>query len=395
MIKAALARSGSRLFYQIMNRLLLSIFALLLLVSCKNEDEPVVDPTVERTVLVWLAGDNNLSSEVPHKISALAQGYLFAKQPNTRLLIYADRRSDYPQLIEIVGQGELKILATYPAHNSASPETLNRMLTEMMETAPAKSYGLIVFSHATGWLPTGALEHPTDYFEPKSLSRSIFDDNGDQMAISDFADALPCKFDYIVFENCFTAGIEVAYELRNKANRILVSSAEILSPGFEEIYSSSLGLLMQPNADLNGFAQKYFEYRNAMSGNSRSATVSVISTSAIEPLADLVCSIESSSEPISEEDLSYMQRFNRHNYTLFFDLAEYLEARAPEREAEINEAINNAVGFASNTATFMPGSSYNGFYIHHHCGLTTYIPQSKFPELNEEYNKTAWYQATH
>lgn len=383
------------LFYQIMDRLLL-LLLLVLLVSCKGEeDEPVADSTTERTVLVWLAGDNNLSSEVPRKISALAQGYLAAKQPDTRLLIYADRRNDYPQLIEITGKGELKILATYPAHNSASPETLNRMLTEMMATAPARSYGLILFSHATGWLPTGALEHPTDYFEAKSLSRSIFDDNGDQMSIQDFAKALPCAFDYITFENCFTAGIEVAYELRNKADRILVSSAEILSPGFEEIYFSSLGLLMQPDADLNSFAQKYFEYRNAMSGNHRSATVSVINTYAVGALADLARSIESSTVPIPEEDLQFMQRFNRHNYTLFFDLAEYLEMRAPDRETEISAAISNAVEYAANTATFMPGSSYNGFHIDRHCGLTTYIPQSRFPELNEEYYKTEWYKATH
>lgn len=370
----------------------------ILIISSCNNDEPVInfnDSETEFTLLVWLSGDNDLSSEVPGKISALANGYFGTESYDCRVIIYSDRKGAYPKVEELSSKGELINIEYFPPHNSASAETLNLVISKMMETAPAKSYGLIVFSHATGWLPTGALEHPTDYFEPKSLSRSIFDDNGDQMSISDFADALPCKFDYIVFENCFTAGIEVAYELRNKADRILVSSAEILSPGFEEIYSSSLGLLMQPNADLNSFAQKYFEYRNAMSGNSRSATVSVINCSAIEPLADLVRSIESSTESIPEEDLPYMQRFNRHNYTLFFDLAEYLESRAPEREVEINAAINNAVEYAANTSTFMPGNSYNGFQIYRHCGITTYIPQSKFPELNEEYYKTAWYQATH
>lgn len=368
----------------------------MLLISCRNEgDEPASGPVAERTVLVWLAGDNDLSSEVPRKISALAHGYQAAGQQNVRLLIYADRRGSYPQLMEVVGQGELSILATYPAHDSASPQTLGRMLREMTETAPARSYGLITFSHATGWLPAGALEHPSDYFGQKTLSRSILDDNGDQMSIADFADALPCRFDYIVFENCFTAGIELAYELRDKAGRILVSSAEILSPGFEELYPSSLRLLIQPNADLNGFAQRYFEYRDAMSGNARSATVSVINTAALGALADLVRSMESSSEPIPEEYLQQMQRFNRHDHTLFFDLEEYLEVRSPQRKSEINAAISNAVEYAANTATFMPGSIYNGFHIVRHCGLTTYISQSKFPELNEEYRKTAWYQATH
>lgn len=387
---------ANRTYCQRMNRLLMILWVMISLVSCRNaDDEPEVDANGERTVLVWLAGDNNLSSEVSRKISALAQGYFAAKQPDTRLLVYADRKNDHPQLIEIVGKGELKVLATYPAHNSASSETLNRMLTEMMETAPAKSYGLILFSHATGWLPKGALENPKNYRTDRSIKRTIFDDNGDQMSIADFAEALPGEFDYIVFENCFAASIEVAYELRNKADRILVSSAEILSPGFEEVYASSLGLLMQPNPDLNGFAQRYYEYRNEMTGNSRSATVSVVNTSAIEPLTDLVRGIETTTEPIPEEDLPLMQRFNRHNYTLFFDLAEYLEMRAPDRKTEIRTAIGNVVEYAANTPTFMPGSSYNGFQIDRHCGLTTYIHQSAFPLLNEDYRNTSWYNSTH
>ena len=43
----------------------------LLLLSACEKDGPVPDVHVsERTVLVWLAGDNNLYSEVPHKLSA-------------------------------------------------------------------------------------------------------------------------------------------------------------------------------------------------------------------------------------------------------------------------------------------------------------------------------------
>lgn len=377
-----------------MNRLLLSLLLALFIVSCKSDDDEPVDSTVERTVLVWLAGDNNLSSEVPRKISALAQGFFAAKQPNTRLLIYADRRNDYPQLIEIVGQGELKIIATYPAHNSASPETLNRMLSEMMNTAPAKSYGLIVFSHATGWLPQGALENPT--LEEKPLSRTVFDDNGEQMTLAELADALPAdvRFDYIVFENCFMGGAEVAYTLRDKADRLLVSSAEILSPGFEEIYSSSLYRLFAPTPDLSGFAADYYNYRNAKSGNHRSATVSVINTSAMPQLASLVSEIISEATPLDEEKLKTMQRFNRHDYTLFFDLEEYLCELAPDRAREIRTAISEAVEYAAATADFMPTYDH-GLHIARHCGLTVYIPQTRFPALNAAYTETAWHRATH
>ncbi len=388
-----------------MNRFLLLLLAVLIFVSCRNDsnDLPIVDATAERTVLVWLAGDNNLSSEIPRKINALAQGYLNAKQEGVRLLIYSDCRGDYPQLIEIVGQGEIKKLATYPAHNSASPETFHRMLSEMIAQAPAKHYGLILFSHATGWLPKGALEHPADFDDmhidaSSPPLRTIFDDNGEQMSIVDFAKALPTpgtgKFDYIVFENCFTAGIEIAYELRDKADRLLVSSAEILSPGFEVIYTQNLGLLMQSAPDLVDVARAYYHYRNAMNGNNRSATVSVVNTAAIGSLTELVCSIEAAASPLDENILPQMQRFNRHRYALFFDLAEYLEMRSPDRAADIQAAIDGIVEYSACTPSFIPGYA-GGFNIRRHCGITTYIPQSAFPALNAEYYKQSWYKATH
>ena len=165
-----------------MNKWVLLILSLLLFSACEK-DEPVPDVHIsERTVLVWLAGDNNLYSEVPHKLSALAEGFRNAAPSDCRLLVYADRRGNYPQLIEIMPDGNQSVLETYPAQNSASPETFSRFLNYMIETAPARHYGLILFSHATGWLPQGALENPS--LEEKPLSRTVFDDNGEQMTLA-------------------------------------------------------------------------------------------------------------------------------------------------------------------------------------------------------------------
>lgn len=347
----------------------------------------------ERTLLVWLAGDNNLYSEVPHKLSAIAEGFSNAENADCRLLVYADRRGYYPQLIEIMPDGNQSVLETYPAQNSASPETFSRFLNYMISLAPAKRYGLIVFSHATGWLPQGALENPS--LEKKPLSRTIFDDNGEQMTLAELADALPAdtKFDYIVFENCFMGGAEVAYALRNKAARLLVSSAEILSPGFEEIYASSLNRLISPTPDLSGFAADYYNYRNARSGNHRSATVSVINTSAMQTLAAFTKDIIGTSTALDESILTSLQRFNRHDYTLFFDLEEYLCALAPDRVAEIRSTIADAVEYAAATPDFMPTYEH-GFRIHRHCGMTVYIPQSCFRALNAAYEGTEWWVVT-
>lgn len=374
-----------------MNKWILPILSVLFVLSACEKDNPAPEPHVAgRTILVWLAGDNDLYPEVAHKLSALAEGFKNAASSDCRLLVYADRRGDYPQLIEITSDGNRSILETYPALNSASPETFSRILGYMLSLAPARHYGLILFSHATGWLPQGALENPT--LEEKPLSRTLFDDNGEQMTLAEFVGALPAdvRFDYIVFENCFMGGAEVAYALRDKADRLLVSAAEILAPGFKEIYASSFDKLVATVPDLAGFAADYYNYRNAQSGNRRSATVSVINTSAMPQLASLAAEIIGGSTPLDEEKLKTMQRFNRHDYTLFFDLEEYLCELAPERTVEIRSAISGAVEYAAATADFMPTYDH-GFHIARHCGLTVYIPQSCFPALNAAYKETGWY----
>ena len=51
------------------------------------------------------------------------------------------------------------------------------------------------------------------------------------MEITDFAMALADHlFEFIIFEACYIAGIEVAYELRNKAPYIMSSDAPVVSP---------------------------------------------------------------------------------------------------------------------------------------------------------------------
>lgn len=98
--------------------------------------------------------------------------------------------------------------------------------------------------------------------------------------------------------------------------------------------------------------------------------------------AALAKDIIGASTPLDEPKLKTLQRFNRHDYTLFFDLEEYLCTLAPDRTAEIRTAISDAVEYAA-PPDFMPTYDH-GFHIARHCGMTVYIPQSTFPALDTE-----------
>lgn len=80
------------------------------------------------------------------------------------------------------------------------------------------------------------------------------------------------------------AGLEVAYELKDKTQYIVGSSAEMLSPGFTPVYQQMFPLLYKKEADLPAVATAYYDYYNSMEGDNRSATISVIQTSGLEML---------------------------------------------------------------------------------------------------------------
>lgn len=355
-------------------------FILLLgsiLLSCEKETEPI--PHINHVLLVYMGGDNSLSAETYQKIEALRDGW----QPNenNRLIIYCDPADAPPRLIEIVNKNSLNVeknIQVYQEGNSADAFVFSTILAEVRKLYPASSYGLLLFSHASGWLPNGTLTSP----------RSVVADQKNQMELTDFASVIPDhSFDYIIFEACFMSGIEVAYELVDKTDYILASSAEILSPGFTYTYPQNINYLFESPANLTQFAEKAFDYFNNQTDYNKSATFSIIDISRLKTLAEWVklnCDFQ------KQTDLSSIQYFDRYQYHLFFDFEEYYSQllNTIEQKEELSKLVEECIAWKSSTPNFM--LEYKGFEIKRHSGLTTYIQQAEFSYLNESYKKTKW-----
>lgn len=363
------------------------------------------DPNLPaRTILVWLGGDNNLSDETGRKIEALRQGWTYT---GNKCLIYQDSR-DGARLLRLRGGCRttptpyVEIVREYGAENSASPATFARVLREVADEYPADSYGLIFFSHASGWLPAGTLQNPQ---KQRKHSRSIGVDDGGtgraEMEIAEFAAAIPDgMFDFIVFETCLTAGVEVAYELRGKSDYMLASAAEIVSPGFTPVYPSALRLLcntaVETRTALEAFGHAWMNYvATNYTGARRSATLSLIDIDETSPLAartQAALRTRSAEAP----DLSRLQHFDRPGsygdspaLPRFFDLDEWVEEVADPDEYEAFRAqLERTVVWKAATETFMAGQ--NGFTVRRHSGLTTYVEQDAFPDLNQAYRRLSW-----
>ena len=122
--------------------------------------------------------------------------------------------------------------------DSADPEVLKKILNEMQDLYPSDSYGLILGSHASGWIPSGGFGRSNRmlYAEPV-LTRSFGTDytGPNEMDTRDMAKAIPFNkenLEFILFDACLMSSIEVLYDLRDKAKYVIASPAELPAPGF-------------------------------------------------------------------------------------------------------------------------------------------------------------------
>ena len=349
---------------------------LLLLTSCAPEVE-IPTPPAAHTLLVYMAGDNNLSLETTQKIKAIAKGF---HDTDNHLLIYQDYNhttlttpSPTPVLLKLEATGahtpaRIDTVMRYAHENSASAAVFGRVLTDVATHYPATTHGLLLFSHGTGWLPKGTFLHP----------RSITVDTKNEMELSAMAAAIPDgHFEYIIFEACLMAGVEVAYELRTKTNYLVASSAEIISPGFTPIYPQIIPYLFEPTPNLIAFTAQFHAHVSALSGLYRSSTMSVIATQALETLKQQVLPVLAQT---NQPQLTQIQEYNRNAPLLYFDLDHYMKlAASPAQYRQFEQTLNIVVPYKAATPSFV------GTPIKHHGGLTIYLRQTQYPYLNSQH----------
>jgi hypothetical protein len=370
---------------------------LVLLAGCEPDKLPddTVPASSRRTVLLYLGTDNNFRPEAAEKIRQLTDSRYEAIDGN--LLVYSDT-GDRPVLVHIYHsplRGSVAdTIETYPPENSAAPATLTRVLNRTRDYCPAASYGLIILSHATGWLPA-------EMSEPPCLKAVIQDKGTDEtynyMELSDFADAIPYKLDFIIFDACFMASVEVAYELKDKTDYIVASPAEVLVPGF--MYSSMMRHLFELEADLTAVAREFYEYYDNQNGVRRSATVSVTGTAGLEALAE-VChsafdaeSLEfqgTTGQSLRKTSIENIQCFGFGNQKIYFDLGSYIKQLSPERYDDFRVTLEKCIVYKANTGSYYSAGTGTLQIIREFGGLSVYIPQPAYPEANEACKKLKW-----
>lgn len=277
---------------------------------------------------------------------------------------------------------------------------LHDALLTVRDRIPSKSYGMVLSSHASGWLPPGYYDNPSHFDTMKRGLTSIGQDlDGNvsvEMDLVDFADAIPYNLNYVVLDCCLSGGVEVAWALRGKTDVVAFTQTETMADGFD--YKKILErLLKEPVPNPLGVCQDFYNYYMAKTGVNQSATISLVDTRQMEPLAAVCKTLFAKyREPLSRLKVNSAQRYFRYDRHYFYDLRDILvKAGVTAGELqELDQALDACVLYKAATPYFMQGSQY-GFAIETHCGLSMYLP-SQGTDYLDRYYKTyiTWNQAT-
>lgn len=367
-----------------------------------DDDEPDVpeEPapaSAGRAVLVYMVANNSLGSQyidadlkgydnadIQEMLTGAANGAL----GNNRLILYHHAYRTDPVLVEVTRDGLREIKAYDTEDNSVTYARMKEVIADFKAEAPAERYGIVLWSHASGWEQNGIADDGV----PAQMLKAYGVDGSKQMNVTTLARVLEGEaFDYVYFDCCHMAGVEVAYELRGVTDKIVGSVTELPAAGMP--YDLTLPFLMADNAMPEEAAAETFRYYDAMSGYGRTCTMSVIDTSRLDELASAVRELYET-HPVLPS--AYRPQKFIYSNCVFYDLEHYMKGLCdgnPGREELLDRAlaaIDNAVIYRASTPKIWEGLR-NEVTIESHCGLSTFIMNGSADAQRYNYCDLQWY----
>lgn len=355
------------------NYLFLVLISFFLLPSCSKDDVP--SGPAERTVLVYMVANNSLSGASVYDLEEMEAGA--ANLPaDARWIVYEAPKNGNPVLKELKRGGKWQVLKNYDKEQlSVSAARMEDVLSTTRLMAPARNYGLVLWSHASGWPDYGL-------FEPGITPQSFGDDDKQTMNITTLGYVLEkYPMEFIYADCCNMAGVEVAYELRNCAKLFVGSAIELPGAGMQ--YTVTMPMLLR--GDVTGAAKATFEhYKNDQSEYYPFCTLSVTDLGMMNQLAKATKDVFETS---TGYPAGYSPALLGTGNTIYFDLKHFIDAFDSEKVQEWNKIFEKTVIY-SNHLPFINGTKNR---IKAHNGLSTFIQTTTFDAERYNYNRLQWY----
>ncbi len=368
--------------------------------------------TKKWTVLVYLAGDNNLDEDGARDLAEMAK---VGSNNDINIVAQFDRAGTVgtQRLYITKGGGYPKdSIANLGETNTGDPKVLIDFLKWGISTYPAEKYMAVLWNHGSGWNEDDVYDRAVkvspekEKFTPlskrairgKRIKKTIFSTTMDEILSQpapmrailyddeskDFLDNKEMKnvltegakltpnkqFDIIGFDACLMNTIEVAYQLKDTA-KVIVGSEET-EPGAGWPYDKVLGALaakpsMSPQELGKVIVDSYVKSYD-MGANSEPVTMAAVNP---DKISSVVSSLDKWALALTKNIMSQdtfntglicsekAQRFYYQTYKDIFDLARLLKEKSKVKEIQdasagvmdaLKPADNNYV-LASKTLT--------------------------------------------
>ena len=399
--------------------LIYTVGMLLMLTACHNHHDDEDDIMPERTVLVYMSGENNLSGNLADDLLEM----LAAKTDKRRhcLLAYIDDRNtkNIPYLVRIVnGQKTDSVslrdmgIGNGNDTSSVAPGVMRDVINYAFRKYPSQTadYGLVLWGHATGW----TVEEDSIATKPAAARRRAYGlDNGTDskdgkaswINIHTMADVLKQvpHLKFIFADCCNFQCLESLYALRNVADYIIGSPAEI--PDVGAPYVTVVPAMFERDSFYVHIIDRYFE---RTFGQQRRVPLSAVKTSAMNAVAvatrDILQTIK---DTLSLTPYPNTAKLIHYYYSpLHYDANDFM-LRYAKKEAydKWKAALDEAVVYKKMATTWMTNVAwyitYTDFEMteERYGGVSMFVPQnpaakSNYGKYNADIRTTAWYYAT-
>ncbi len=331
---------------------------------------------------------------------------------NTRVFVFFSRSPKASELFELSYNTSTFAIdhlpvATYEGHDYATTEGLASIIRTVKEKAEALNYAMIIGGHGLGWIrasdwldtssAAGAKAKATIEREPKYRqfgSTSTSDFSFDVTTLADAIKENGIKMQYILFDACFMANAETAYELREATNFLVASSYTIMSDGMP--YAKVWSYLNTATPNYTSLVSTYHSYYNSTAYPY--VSLSAIDCRQMEKLAAVMKEINQQ-YTITDERLAGVQYFSALTPPLFYDLGNYVDSLhvSTSLKSKFNTQMSATVKTVAYTEQVMDddNSGYTVLIpVFANSGLTISDP-SKHSAVLKGKESTSWWKATH
>ena len=417
-------------FLSYMKKLLFAICALVALTACKEDNPESNEVKADRTVLVYVSGENSLWDFVDHDLNEMKTGSRTIGDNN--LLIYVDRglSSELPWLArirdgqitdsvsvkDIMNEKGFKPTESYAKDDpySSDPVVFENILRYAFDKYPSKNadYGLVLWGHGSGWIVNDSIPY-TALARRKAYGidngRNTKSDIGKWLNIPTMAKILSKlpHLSFIFCDCCNMMCLEVGYELRNVTDYLIGTPAEI--PGVGAPYETVVPAMFETTTFWKSIVDRYYEQH----ASGFDVPLSVIKSSEMENLAAATRTVLKTFAGNFDDtypDLSgliyYYYDYSKNEE--FYDANNFILAYTGKYAttndySSWKQALDNAVIYKKMATRWMINkdpywAKYYGDNFEmteeNYGGVSMYIPQWKnYNTDNVEIQKMGWYEA--